>query len=82
MIDKKFHDAFKVEAFYQPLVFSDVRCRNCGTKLKTYYAEARLYSVKCCYCETITLVRADNPTQAARYVGDYKEADNEQREAD
>jgi LSD1 subclass zinc finger protein len=77
MSDKVFHDAFKEEAYYLP-VPSDVRCHNCGTKLKTYYAEARLYAVKCGYCETITLVKADNPTQAARYVGNYARTAYEQ----
>lgn len=70
MSDRTFHDAFKQEAYYLPTT-PEVRCRNCGTWLKTYYAEARLYAVKCGYCETITLVKASNPTEAARYAGEY-----------
>lgn len=62
-------NAYKAPALYRPLT-EDIRCRNCGTKLKAYYAEDRLYAVKCGYCETITLVEASNPQQAARFVGD------------
>lgn len=72
MLDDKFHEAYTADANYYPPP-TPVYCRNCGTKLKVYYAENRLYSVKCGYCETVTLVRASNPTQAARFVGRYKE---------
>lgn len=68
-VDELLHKAFTVDAYYIPA--TDVRCRNCGTRLKVYYAEERLYAVKCGYCETITLVRANNPTEAMRYVGEY-----------
>lgn len=44
-------------------------CPRCGTELKTAYHEARLYSVECCNCETITLVKASNPYAAAEKVG-------------
>ena len=66
--DKIFHDAYKQDAFCNPLPTA-VFCRNCGTRLKVYYAEGRLYAVKCAYCETVTLVRAANPVEAAEFVG-------------
>ena len=68
MIEEKFHDAFYAPAYYRPLQ-EDIRCHICGTRLKTSYAESRLYAVKCGYCETITLVKANSPAEAARYVG-------------
>ena len=46
-----------------------VVCPNCGTLLATAYHEERLYSVRCSHCETITLVKARNPYEAARRVG-------------
>ena len=72
MNDKIFHEAFKQEAnYFAPP--TRVNCRNCGTRLKVYYAEAKLYAVKCGYCETITLVKANNAVEAQRYVGEYAE---------
>lgn len=71
MFDNKFHEVFDSGVCYAPA--ADVRCHNCGTRLKVYYAENRLYSVKCGYCETLTLVKANNPTEAMRYVGEYAE---------
>lgn len=72
MNDKTFHLAFKKEVNYFPTP-TRVDCRSCGTRLKAYYAGERLYAVKCGYCEAITLVKANNPTEAARYVGEYAE---------
>lgn len=69
-IDKTLHDAYKSDAYYTPTL-TPVYCHRCGTRLKTYYAEDRLYAVKCGFCETVTLVRASNPTEAMRYVGSY-----------
>lgn len=71
VVEKKMWDAFGANAQYNPTPTA-VYCRNCGTRLKAYYAESRLYAVKCGYCETVTLVTANNPTEAARYVGDYE----------
>ena len=70
MTDKTIHEFFEARLPYKPML-TKVNCRNCGTQLKVYYAEKRLYAVKCCFCETVTLVEADNPTQAMRYVGEY-----------
>ena len=69
--DRKMIAAFYADAYYQPTPTA-VYCKNCKTRLKAYYAESRLYAVKCGYCETVTLVKAGNPTEAARYVGDYE----------
>ena len=44
-------------------------CHRCGTLLATAYHEERLYSVGCGKCETITLVKARDPYEAARKVG-------------
>lgn len=76
IVDQKIFNAFTVNANYQPTPTA-VYCRNCGTRLKAYYAENRLYAVKCGYCETVTLVMANNPTEAARYVGEYERGNNE-----
>lgn len=75
MFDDKFHEVFNSGACYVPA--HDIRCRNCRTRLKVYYAENRLYSVKCGYCETLTLVKASNPTEAMRYVGEYAEREEQ-----
>ena len=70
ILEQKLLSAYNADALYQPTPTA-VYCRNCGTRLKTFYAEGGLYAVKCGYCETVTLVRANNPTEAARYVGEY-----------
>lgn len=44
-------------------------CARCGYELATAYHEARLYSVECCKCKTITLAKARNPYEAAEKVG-------------
>ena len=75
ILEQKFFAAYNADAYYQPTPTA-VYCRNCGTRLKAFYAENRLYSVKCGYCETITLVLANHPTEAARYVGEYERSEN------
>lgn len=67
-IDELFHNAFMANANYKPIP-ENILCRKCGTRLKTYYCEGKLYAVKCGYCGMITLVKANNPSEAARYVG-------------
>lgn len=79
MSDRIFHQVFKRDANYFTLPIK-IKCRNCGTRLKVYYAEERLYSVKCGYCETITLVKASCPAEAARYVGEYAEEEGTRNE--
>lgn len=70
ILDDKFHEIYKSDAHYQPTL-TDVRCRVCGTRLKVYHAEEQLYVVKCGFCEYIALVKANNPTMAMRYFGEY-----------
>ena len=65
--DDFFHAAFQNNVYYKPI--EPIYCHKCGTRLKVYYAEERLYAVRCCYCESITLVKASNPAEAASYVG-------------
>lgn len=67
-IDDLFHKAFHADAYFRPTA-NDIRCRCCGTRLKTHYCEDRLYAVKCCFCGTVTLVEAKSPDDAAHYVG-------------
>lgn len=67
-IDELFHKAFRANAYFRPTTI-DIRCRSCGTRLKTYYCEDRLYAVKCCFCDTVTLVESRSPDEAAHYVG-------------
>ena len=70
-LDQIIRDIYDARIYYQATA-TPVYCRNCGTRLKTYYAEGRLYIVKCAYCETLTFVQANNPTEAARYVGEFE----------
>ena len=76
MNDRKYHEAFTADTYFVP---TNVFCKCCGTRLKVYYAEKRLYAVKCGYCESITLVKADNPTEAARHIGDYEKGADDER---
>lgn len=78
--DDTFHKAFMADALYRPTP-EDVRCNKCGTRLKAYYCEGRLYAVKCGYCESITLVKASSPSEAALYVGRRPEDIPKKREA-
>ena len=76
-IDMIIHRVYKQDVNYAPTM-TDVRCRTCGTRLKVYYAEEKLYAVKCGYCEYVGLVKADNPTHAMRFFGEYAEKGGEQ----
>lgn len=74
MWDNMIHDIYSAMLPYAKLPCdAEVRCRICGTPLKTYYAEGRLYLVKCGYCDTITMVQASNPFNAAAMVGEVVE---------
>lgn len=68
MNDEVFHAVLDADILYRNTP-SDIRCRHCGNRLKAYYCEARLYSIKCEHCKSITLVKASSPDEAARYVG-------------
>ncbi len=77
MFDRTIHDIFNLTILYKKLPNKAViRCKECGTPLKTYYAEERLYLVKCDFCETVTMLKASSPIIAAAMVG---EVDHETR---
>ena len=68
-----YHDDLIHEIFTTPIAYTglepyDVGCPRCHTKLKVYYAESRLYAVKCCYCDTITILQAGSALEAAQKV--------------
>lgn len=48
---------------------TNASCRVCGAKLRAFYHEARLYSVRCDKCRIVSLVEARNPYDAAEKVG-------------
>ena len=68
MNDEVFHAILDADILYRNTP-SDIRCRQCGTRLKAYYCEARLYAVRCDRCKSLTLVKASAPDEAALYVG-------------
>lgn len=61
--------AHKIFSALPPRRASGAICPHCGTQLAVAYHEERLYSVECCNCKTITLVKARNPYEAAEKVG-------------
>lgn len=61
--------AHKIFRALPPRRASGSICPNCGEVLQTAYHEERLYSVKCVRCQTVTLVKARNPGEAASKVG-------------
>lgn len=70
MLDKTIHEIFSSTTMYKNLPNNAVvRCKECETPLKTYYAEDRLYLVKCGFCETVTMIKASSPITAAAMVG-------------
>lgn len=72
--DKKIRDILKTDVLFRPTA-TPIYCRECGTRLKFYYAEERVCAVKCGYCEYIGIVRADSPNKAAFYFGEEKRND-------
>ena len=66
VIDKMAHEVYikPIQINKQP-----ARCLRCGSPLHTAYHEERLYSVRCLYCKTVTLVKEQNPVQAALKIG-------------
>lgn len=44
-------------------------CPKCNRRLEYNYMENRTYAIRCVHCETLTLVKANNPEQAATIVG-------------
>lgn len=62
--DKLCHKVFDANVMdYRPR-YCGARCR-CGQRLEVYYCEERLYVVKCCDCEVMSLVHARSPRDAA-----------------
>jgi phage FluMu protein Com len=74
MLDKTIHEIFNLTTLYKKLPNKAViRCKECNTPLKTYYAEERLYLVKCEFCKTVTMLNASSPITAAAMVGEAVE---------
>lgn len=67
-VDEVLHAAYCAPAMYKRTP-EDIRCKICGTRLKTYYAEERLYAVKCSCCDYVGLVKAKSPSEAAKVFG-------------
>lgn len=51
------------------LVTTGAYCPKCGKELEAAYCEERLYAVRCRRCETVTLVKSNNPRKAAESIG-------------
>ena len=66
-IDKAAHRLYDASLLRRP---APAYCRDCGHRLETAYHEERLYSVRCCNCGIVTLVKARTPEDAALHVGD------------
>ena len=67
--DQLIHVAHRLPARFRPTA-ENIRCRNCGSLLETYYAEERLYAVRCCGCDYVAIVKASSPSGAAMFFGD------------
>ena len=67
--DQLIHVAHRLPARFRPTA-ENIRCRNCGSLLQTYYAENRLYAVMCYGCDYVAIVRASSPSGAAAFFGD------------
>ena len=70
MQDVTVRSILKMENMFKPTL-TPTYCNKCGTKLKVYYAEEKVYAVKCGYCEYVGVVRANNPEEATLYFGTY-----------
>ena len=71
-IDKAANVVVKIARFRQRDVRfreSDATCPHCRRRLGVYYCESGTYAVKCHECETVTLLEARSPAQAAARVG-------------
>lgn len=51
---------------------SKALCSICRRPLEVYYAEDRVYVVRCSRCEIVSVLRATNPENAASWVGASK----------
>lgn len=68
MQDKIIRSVLTMGNYFKPPI-TPIYCKECGTKLKVYYAEEKVYAVKCGYCEYIGVVKAKNPDEAALCFG-------------
>ena len=75
-VDEVLHAAHCAPAMYERTP-EDIRCKICGRRLKTYYAEERLYAVKCSCCDYVGLVKAKSPSEAAKVFGTKDGGDTE-----
>lgn len=48
---------------------TEANCPKCNRQMEIYYCEEGTYAVRCTSCETVTLIRAHNPREAAARVG-------------
>lgn len=67
-VDELLHAAHLAPAMYTRTP-EEICCKICKRRLKTYYAEERLYSVKCLGCGYVALVKAGSPSEAAKLFG-------------
>ena len=71
-IDEAANTVVKIASYKQREVRmrdSRAACHRCGRLLKIYSCENGTFAVQCGKCETVTLVQAQNPEQAAMKVG-------------
>lgn len=71
-IDKAANIVAEIASYRQNEVrfrLSNAACAHCRRLLGVYYCEDGTYAVKCQECETVTLVKARSPAQAAARVG-------------
>ncbi len=68
-VDRLMHAVYRADVMYRESTIG-VMCRRCGTRVKAYYCEDRLYAVRCDGCESVTLVRAQSPIDAMLVVGE------------
>ena len=70
--DELIHEVYRLSVLYKETP-QKIPCKNCGTELKAYYAEDRLYTVKCEKCDYIAIVKANSPSEAAMMFSENSE---------
>lgn len=63
--DKLCHRVFRAGRKERLLRQTGVRCGACGRELQSYYCEERLFVIRCDCCNTVALVKAQSPADAA-----------------
>ena len=66
--DELIHAAHRPPVRFRPTA-EKICCRNCGSLLQAYYAEERLYAVKCYGCDYVAIVKASSPSGVAMLFG-------------